>query len=182
MVSSMATGTATMATAMMTTTTTTMTATATATVTAVMIATTTAAAPFVAPAVSWLLHCSPPPVIVVACHMLSCDRQRSRHRRLPPPLPLQSLVGNCIVVRRPISSSPRQYAIFNSLIATLPPDALVARCRLPVQFPSMVGCCVVVCHLFSLSYPSVAALPPYALVASCRPPVQFPSMVGCCIC
>ena len=47
----------------------------------------------------------------------------------------------------------RQCAIFNSLIATLPPDALVASRRPHVPFPSMVGCCVVVCHPFSFSYP-----------------------------
>jgi hypothetical protein len=75
----------------------------------------------------------------------------------------------------------RQCAIFNSLIAALPPDALVASRRLPVPFPSMVGCCVAVCHPFSLSYPFIAALPPDALVASCRPPVPFPLMVGCCV-
>jgi hypothetical protein len=45
----------------------------------------------------------------------------------------------------------------------------------------MVGCCIVVCHPFSLSYPFVAALPPDALVASRRPPVPFPLMVGCCV-
>jgi hypothetical protein len=48
-------------------------------------------------------------------------------------------------------------------------------------FPSMVGCCVVVCHPFSLSYPFVTALPPDALVASRHPPVPFPLMVGCCV-
>ena len=77
-----------------TTTTTTATATATATVTvAMMTMTLAAAAPFVAPAVGWLLHCSPPPTIVDTCCTLSCDCQRSRRRRLSPPLPLQSLVG-----------------------------------------------------------------------------------------
>jgi hypothetical protein len=38
-------------------------------------------------------------------------------------------------------------------VAVLPPDALVASRRPPVPFPLMVGCCVVVCHPFSLSYP-----------------------------
>ena len=98
----MATATRTTATTMMTTTMT----TAMTTVTAAMIMTTTAAAPFVAPAVGWLLHCSPPPAIIAARCTLSCDRQRSRRRRLSRPLPLQSLVGTCIVVRRLISSSP----------------------------------------------------------------------------
>ncbi len=74
-----------------------------------------------------------------------------------------------------------QCAIFNSLIAALPPDALVTSRHPPVPFPLMVGCCVVVCHPFSLSYPFVAALPPDALVSSRRPPVPFPLMVGCCI-
>ena len=98
----MATATRTTATTMMTT----MMTTAMTTVTAAMITTTTAAAPFVAPAVGWLLHCSPPPAIIAARCTLSCDCQRSRRRRLSPPLPLQSLVGTCIVVRRLISSSP----------------------------------------------------------------------------
>ena len=93
----MATATRTTATTMMTTTMT----TAMKTVTTAMIMTTTAAAPFVAPAVGWLLHC-----IIAARCTLSCDRQRSRRRRLSPPLPLQSLVGTCIVIRRLISSSP----------------------------------------------------------------------------
>jgi hypothetical protein len=75
----------------------------------------------------------------------------------------------------------RQCAIFNSLIPALPPDTLVASCRPPVPFPSMVGCCIVVCHPFSLSYPFVATLPPDALIASRRPSVPFPLMVGCCV-
>ena len=79
---------------------------ATATVTAVMMTTMRVAAPFVAPAVGWLLHCSPPPAIVVACCTLSCNCRRSRRQRLSPPLPLQLLVGTCIVVRHPILSSP----------------------------------------------------------------------------
>ena len=89
-------------------------ATATATVTAVMMKTTTvAAAPFVAPTVGWLLHCCPPPAIVVTRRTLSCDHQSSRHRRLSPPLPLQSLVGTCIVVPCPIWSSPANVRYLN---------------------------------------------------------------------
>ena len=100
-----ATATATAKTAMTTTT-------ATATVTAAMMTTTTvAAAPFVAPAIGWLLHCCPPPTIVVARRTLSCDFRRSHRRRLSPPLPLQSLVGTMLSspanVQYSIPSSPR---------------------------------------------------------------------------
>ena len=105
--------TTTMTTTMTTMTTMTMTVTvtmtmtmATATVTAVMMTTMRVAAPFVAPAVGWLLHCSPPPAIVVTCCTLSCDCRRSCRQRLSPPLPLQLLVITCIVVRHPILSSP----------------------------------------------------------------------------
>jgi hypothetical protein len=104
MVASIAKATAMMKTAMTTTTTTTMMAMLT--VPAAMMTVMTVASPFVAPAVGWLLHCSLPPAIVVARRTLSCDRRRSRRRWLSSPLPLQSLVGTCIVIRRPISSSP----------------------------------------------------------------------------
>ena len=102
-----ATATATAKTAMTTTA-----ATATATVTAAMMMTMTAAvATFVALAVGWLLHCCLPRAIVVACRTLSCDRRRSRRRRLSPPLPLQSLVGTMLSspanVQYSIPSSPR---------------------------------------------------------------------------
>jgi hypothetical protein len=89
-----------------TATTMTMTTTTTVTVKAVMTTTmTAAAAPFVAPAVGWLLHCCPPPAIDVARRTLSWDLRRSRRRQLSPPLLLHLLVGTCIVVHRPISSS-----------------------------------------------------------------------------
>jgi hypothetical protein len=142
--------------ASMATATTTM---ATATVTAAMMMTTTAAAaPFVAHAVGWLLHCCLPPAIV--CHSSHAVMQSPTllspaaftafaapvvgwylHCRLPPDLVIA-----------------RQCAIFNSLIAMLPPDALVASRCPPVPFPSMVGCCVVVFHPFSSSYPFAAVL------------------------
>ena len=82
-------------TTMMTTTT-----TATTTVTAAMMMTmlAAAAAPFVASTIGWSLHCSPPPAAIVVTHCtLSCDC--------------------CIVVHRPISSSPAnvRYSIPPSL-------------------------------------------------------------------
>jgi hypothetical protein len=112
MATAMATATAKTATTTATTTTTTATVTA-----AMMMTTTAAAAPFVSPAVGWLLHCCPPPAIVVAHRTLSCDCRRSHRRRISLPLPLQSLVGTCIVVHRPISSSPAsvRYSIPPSL-------------------------------------------------------------------
>jgi hypothetical protein len=116
-----------------TTTTTTMTM-ATATLTAAMMTTTTAAvAPFVAPAIGWLLYCCPPPAIVVARRTLSCDRRRSRCRQLSPPLPLQSLVGTCIVIRRPISSSLTNVGYS---IPSLP------RCPQTLSLPSPPTCAI----------------------------------------
>ena len=72
-----------------------------------MMTTTRAASLFAAPAVGWLLHRSPPPAIVVARRTLSCDCRRSLSSpaAFAVPLPLRSLVGTCIVDRRPISSS-----------------------------------------------------------------------------
>jgi hypothetical protein len=76
-------------------------------------------------------------------------------------------------------------AILDSLVATLPPGALVASRRPPLPFPSMVGCCghrppptfIVVCR-YVIVDSLVATLPPGALVASRRLPLPFPLMVG----